>query len=85
MQYTNGFDAASTSNFLIGLMMVEPFIADILQSPGLLGAIFRLIEAPRNDIRSQPQGNRSQPAGAGGARSLRIERSRSATRGMSCG
>jgi len=45
-------------------------LADIPQIPGLLGAIFRLIEAHRNEIRAQPASfaaNRSgcSPRGSG--------------------
>src|SRR5947208_12250456 len=45
-------------------------LADIPQIPGLLSAIFRLIEAPRNQIRAQPASfaaNRSScsPRGSG--------------------
>jgi hypothetical protein len=45
-------------------------LADITQIPGLLSAIFRLIEAHRNEIRAQPASfaaNRSgcSPRGSG--------------------
>lgn len=41
----------------------EAILADIPQIPGLLSAIFRLIEAHRNEIRAQPASFRGQSFG----------------------